>query len=71
MAIMADQLLHERKPMLNMVYRYTMAVKKNSSFTFCHLPQRGSEIANSNSYRPSTIFFNLVKLSAPVHNQPY
>ena len=37
---MGEQLLHERKPRLNVVDRYAMVVKKDSCNPVGHLPQK-------------------------------
>ena len=37
---MGEQLLHEKKPRLNVVDRCAMVVKKDSCITVGHLPQR-------------------------------
>ena len=38
--VMGEQLLRERKPLLNVVNRYAMAVKKDSCVTIGHRPQK-------------------------------
>ena len=63
-AVMGEQLLSKQKPRLNVVDQYAMAVKMEGflrhrwpfSSQNCGTRQ-GSEIANSHSYRPLTIFF--------------
>ena len=38
--VMGEQLLHKRKPLLNVVDRYAMAAKKDSCATVGHRPQK-------------------------------
>ena len=40
MAVMGEPLLCKRKPGLNLVDQYAMAVKKDSGITVGHLPQK-------------------------------
>ena len=40
MMVMGEQLLRGRKPLLNVVDRYAMAVKKDSCITVGHCPQK-------------------------------